>query len=141
MPFGNVDRVLSYSQERGIHKGSGLPDWVKDAIKESHGSQEQDASHAFYRHLTMAGADMLENYGCVTEAIDVWRLPDDEGWLVAHFDGEDCDAFFYFDKLTHYMDFQVYWIVPMAKKIMMEEQYVVWKNEMEKAAVDKPCLH
>jgi len=143
MPFGKTDRVLTYNRERGVFKPATnqLPDWVKDAIKESHGSQEQDASHAFLRSMEMAGSGLVETYGVSCEGIDVYQLPDDEGWLVAHFNGEDCDAFFYFDQLAAYMEFQAYWIAPMAKKIMDWEQFLVWKNQMENAAADKPCLH
>ena len=141
MPFGLNARVLTFDSERGIIPTSKMPEWITEIAAEAQMTEDYDVSYAFGEAMARTGAGCIESYGTANESIDVWRLPDNEGWLVVHFDGEDCDVFFYIPEAAAYMEFQAQWVAPMAQKILATERYFIWRREMEQRAETAPKVH
>jgi hypothetical protein len=142
MPIGKNAPVLTFDSERGIVPGDDLPSWVREIVDTATATEDYDIIYAFGEMMQDAGAETLESYGAAKEGLDVWRLPENEpGWLIVHWDGDDCDAFFYIKHTTDYMEFQSQWVAPMAQKIMATERYMVWKHELERREERAPRVH
>jgi hypothetical protein len=96
---------------------SQLPEWLLDAMI----AEREHEDNA--RALSDQGAEKVESYGTLNETVDVWRRTG-SGWLV---DWWDTDSHVMSIVVTTALDFalfQVFWICPMAAKIMAADLHI-----------------
>jgi len=138
MPYGTTAPVLVFApgapQQLAVTEQR-LPDWVSDAMEEAADSDDFD------RRMAMTGAICVESYGLSVEHIDVWKLPDNAGWLVIHEDGDSVDAITFIHSIADFMLFQPMWLAPMAQKIMAEDRYFMWQKEINDRMESEPKFH
>jgi hypothetical protein len=89
-----------------------LPPAIRDALA------HVDEHLTFGRMMAQAGASCTENYGVSVEGLEVWKLPDQAGWLVLHDDGDGIDQCIYVRSAADYMQLQARYVAPLAMKVM-----------------------
>ena len=128
MAVGEAAVVLSYDHAHGLHQVDWdlLPDWVSTAFREASDQDDWD------RTMAEAGAMCIEAYGISVESMEVWRLPNREGWLILHADGDDLDFVTFIHDPALYYAYQCQLASPMAQKIMAEDKYWIFKQELDR---------
>jgi hypothetical protein len=117
------ERKKSLKFKNGKLAKTTAPQWYLNATKE-------DGSYDVL--LSRAGATRSDEYGEHGDTMQIYRAPNDAGYLVIFRDTFEIISVVFIDNVADYMLFKAQYIAPLAQLIMAADEHFEWEEDRRK---------